>query len=167
MPTPPTPTPTCVLAGSESLLIQCGELLLERGWGIARVVSKDDAIVEWAEGKGLPVCAPGKQLAASLEGVAFDWFLSITNLSIIPEAVLAMAGRGAINFHDGPLPRYAGMYTPAWAILNGESEYGITFHEMTAGVDEGRILVQRRFPIGFNVQLTGVIQFGVVTFLQR
>ena len=39
------------------------------------------------------------------------------------------------------------MYTPAWALINGESEYGVTFHEMTAGVDEGRILVQRKFPV--------------------
>jgi len=147
MPTPQMPSASCVLAGSESLLVQCGELLLERAWEIARIVSRDDAIVEWAEAKGLEVCAPGKALAGSLEGVAFDWFFSITNLSIIPEAVLEMARFGAVNFHDGPLPAYAGMYTPAWAILNGETEYGVTFHEMTAGVDEGRILVQRRFPI--------------------
>lgn len=139
--------PSCVIAGSESLLIQCGELLLEREWGIAYVVSGDEAIVEWAEAKGLSVCAPGRALADSLDGARFDWFFSITNLSIIPEAVLALPQRGAINFHDGPLPAYAGMYTPAWALLNGESEYGITFHEMTAGIDEGRILVQKRFPI--------------------
>ncbi len=31
---------------------------------------------------------------------------------------------GAINFHDGPLPRYAGLNTPAWAIINGEAEHG-------------------------------------------
>lgn len=138
---------SAVLAGSESLLIQCGELLRERQWEIARVVSRAPEIVEWAEGHGIPVCAPGRGLAESLRGVGFDWFFSITNLSIIPEDVLAMARRGAVNFHDGPLPRYAGMYTPAWAILNGESEYGVTFHEMTAGVDEGRILAQRLFPI--------------------
>ncbi|MEM9177966.1 MAG: formyltransferase family protein, partial [Myxococcota bacterium] len=142
-----TPKPSCVLAGSESLLIQCGALLLEREWGIAYVVSKDEAIVDWAEAQGLAVCAPGKSLAASLSGVAFDWFLSITNLSILSEDVLALPQKGAINFHDGPLPAYAGMYTPAWALLHGASEYGITFHEMTAGIDDGRILVQKRFPI--------------------
>ena len=141
------PQLTCVLAGSESLLIQCGEILSERGWGIQRVVSRDSAILDWARGAGLEVCAGGKDLADQLDGVEFDYFFSITNLSIIPDAVIDRARRGAINFHDGPLPRYAGMYTPAWAILNGETEYGVTFHEMTGGVDEGRILVQRLFPI--------------------
>jgi len=147
MPSDSSSLPRCVVAGSESLLIQCGELMLERGWAIERVVSRDPAIVEWAEVKGLEVAAPGKQLADALAGVAFDYFLSITNLAIIPEAVLSMARKGAINFHDGPLPRYAGMYTPAWALLNGETEYGVTFHEMTGGIDEGRILAQRTFPI--------------------
>ena len=138
---------SCVLAGSESLLIQCGDFLLENEWTIQRVVSRDADILEWARSAGLETCAPGRDLADRLRGLEFDYFFSITNLSIIPEEVMAMAGCGAINFHDGPLPRYAGMYTPAWAILNGESEYGVTFHEMTAAVDEGRILVQRRFPI--------------------
>jgi natural product biosynthesis luciferase-like monooxygenase protein len=138
---------SCVLAGTESLLIQCGELLLEKGWVIARVVSRDDGILDWARGHDLATCAPGVGLAESLRGTEFDYFFSITNLSMIPEDVINMAQRGAINFHDGPLPRYAGMYTPAWAILNGETEYGITFHEMTVGVDEGRILIQRLFPV--------------------
>lgn len=139
--------PSCVVLGSESLLIQCASLLLERGWEIARVVSRDDDIQGWAEGEGLKVAAPGAGLSDSLRGVEFDWLLSITNLSIIPDDVLAMPRRGAINFHDGPLPKYAGMYTPAWALLEGAAEYGITFHEMTGGIDEGRILVQRKFPV--------------------
>ena len=139
--------PTAVLAGTESLLIQCGELLLERGWRLAVIVSSAAEIVDWANRHALSVAAPGRGLTDELRGVEFDWFMSITNLSIIPEEVISMARRGALNFHDGPLPRYAGMYTPAWAILNGETEYGVTFHEMTAGVDEGDILVQRLFPL--------------------
>ncbi len=147
MPSAPSQALSCVLAGSESLLIQCGELLREKGWKITRVVSRDEEILDWAGKAGLEVCPPGRELASRLGGVEFDYFFSITNLSIIPGDVIAMARRGAVNFHDGPLPRYAGMYTPAWAILNGESEYGITFHEMTEGLDEGRILVQQHFPI--------------------
>ena len=143
----PSSQSSCVLAGSESLLIQCGEVLLEGGWKIARVVSRDEGILGWARNAGLETCASGPGLADRLRGAEFDYFFSITNLSIIPADVIQMARRGAINFHDGPLPRYAGMYTPAWAILKGESEYGVTFHEMTASVDEGRILVQRLFPV--------------------
>ena len=152
----PSATPSCVLAGSESLLLQCGALLIEKGWAIQRVVSKNDEILDWAREAGIEVCAPGRTLAEALGPVDFDYFFSITNLSIISDEVLALPKRSAINFHDGPLPAYAGMYTPAWAILNGESEYGVTFHEMTGGVDEGRILVQKRFELGGDETSLGI-----------
>ena len=66
-------------------------------------------------------------------------FVSAANLRIVPERVLNAAGI-AINFHDGPLPEYAGLNTPLWAILNGRSEHGITWHVMDASVDTGAIL---------------------------
>ena len=66
-------------------------------------------------------------------------FVSAANLRIVPERVLNAAGI-AINFHDGPLPEYAGLNTPSWAILNGRSEHGITWHVMDASVDTGAIL---------------------------
>ena len=37
------------------------------------------------------------------------------------DEVLRLPRRMAINFHDGPLPRYAGLNTPVWALLNGET----------------------------------------------
>lgn len=143
----PSAVPSCVLIGADTLLIQCGELLRSAGWAIRRVVSRNGEILDWAHQAGLETAPTGRDLEARLSDVDFDYLFSITNLSILPEGLLALARRAAINFHDGPLPAYAGMYTPAWAILNGEREYGITFHEMTPGVDEGRLLVQRRFPI--------------------
>ena len=53
----------------------------------------------------------------------------------------------AINYHDGPLPRYAGHYATTWAILNQETVHGITWHSMERGVDTGDILVQRTFAL--------------------
>lgn len=148
LPASPQSPFSCVLVGAESLLIQCGEMLLEKNVEICTVVSRNAQILDWARAKELPTAAPGKGLADTLRPLSFDYFLSITNLAMIDGEVLAMANRASINFHDGPLPRYAGMYAPAWAILGGESEYGITFHEMTEGADEGDIYVQRRFEIG-------------------
>ena len=60
--------------------------------------------------------------------------------------VLALA-RGAVNFHDGPLPRYAGLNAPVWAILNGERQHGISWHLIEGGVDEGDVLESRSFDI--------------------
>ncbi|EEW26720.1 MupA/Atu3671 family FMN-dependent luciferase-like monooxygenase [Rhodobacter ferrooxidans] len=135
-----------IVIGNESLTIQCAEVLLARGHSIAALVSRNPEVQAWAQARGLRQEAPGQGLADRLAGLRVDWLLSIANLSLIPEAVLALA-KGAVNFHDGPLPRYAGLNAPVWAILNGEVRHGITWHLIAGGVDEGDILEQRLFDI--------------------
>lgn len=136
----------CYIMGTESLLIECANILREKGHHILGVISRAEPILNWANVNQVPVIEPGKGLADRLSR-PFDYFFSITNLSIVPEDVLALPEKGAINFHDGPLPRYAGLYATTWALLNGEKEHGVTWHTMTADVDKGEILKQRLFPI--------------------
>ena len=62
----------------------------------------------------------------------FDYFLSITNLSIVPNEVIAKAKKGGINFHDGPLPRYAGLY--ATALFKTRTAKGLIESEKIAAV---------------------------------
>lgn len=133
---------TCALIGNESLLIGCADALLARGHQIRAVVSQDADIRAWAVDKGLELL----DKPAGLTG-GFDWLLSIANLTVIPDDVLALAAKGAVNFHDGPLPRYAGLNTPNWALINGEPQHGITWHMIEGGVDEGDILAQRMFDV--------------------
>ncbi|MHA7839660.1 MAG: hypothetical protein ACX98W_19520, partial [bacterium] len=104
---------SCVLIGSDSLLIQCGEILLQKGHAIRGVASRERAILDWAQSKQLPTFPSGRQITSHLRGMELDYLFSITNLSIIPEEALEIPRKAAINFHDGPLPRYAGMYAPA------------------------------------------------------
>ena len=108
------------LMGAESLLVQCAEILLQRGHTVRGVISDNADIAAWARSRSIPVLSPGKGLAERITE-DFDWFFSIANLRIIPDAVLAKARQGGVNFHDGPLPRYAGLNAPNWALLNGES----------------------------------------------
>ena len=138
---------SCYLAGSESLLIHCAEAWLDRGHVVRGVITATPQLVSWAEERGLPVVAPGKDLAARLTE-PFDYFFSITNLTMIPGDVIAKARKGAINFHDGPLPRYAGLYATAWALFNREESHGITWHAMTEDVDAGAIYHQTTFELG-------------------
>ncbi|MGR3761994.1 MupA/Atu3671 family FMN-dependent luciferase-like monooxygenase [Roseobacteraceae bacterium NS-SX3] len=133
---------SCVAIGDESLLIGCCEAVLARGHQIRAVVSQDADIRKWASGKGLDVLKHAEEIPGG-----FDWLLSIANLTMLPGAVLARASRGAVNFHDGPLPRYAGLNTPVWALIEGAQEHGITWHVMEGGADEGDILVQRLFGV--------------------
>ncbi|MGE0792101.1 MAG: MupA/Atu3671 family FMN-dependent luciferase-like monooxygenase [Sandaracinaceae bacterium] len=137
----------CYVMGNESLLVQCAELALERGHTIVGVVTDNADIGRWAEDKKLRVIAPGPELASRLGTDPFEWFFSIANLKIIPSDVLALPTKGAINFHDGPLPRYAGLNAPTWAILAGERTHGVTWHLIEGGVDEGDILEQRVFEL--------------------
>ena len=141
---------SCVLIGSDSLLSECGRVLLGRGHEIVGVVSDAPKILGWARATGLRAFTKDEDFDQTVGGLSFDYLFSIANLSLVPEAVLKMARRGAINFHDGPLPRYAGVNAPAWALINGESTYGITWHEMTAGADEGPVYKQALFDIGPN-----------------
>ena len=139
---------SCFIIGEESLLIQCADILLERGHDVRGVISQSPAITNWAAEKGLLVLAPGKELPQTLaQQPAFDYFLSITNLAIIPDAILALPQKGAINFHDGPLPKFAGLYATSWALLHQAAQHGVTWHGMRSGVDKGDILVQRLLDI--------------------
>ncbi|UJR80259.1 MupA/Atu3671 family FMN-dependent luciferase-like monooxygenase [Sandaracinus amylolyticus] len=145
----------CYVIGNESLAIQCADILRARGHAVLGIVSSDEGIGKWADQNGVARIAPGKGLAErlrahteSIGGGEFDWLFSIANLTIIPDDVLAMPKRGSINFHDGPLPRYAGLNAPMWAILNAEPRHGISWHVIEGGVDEGDILAQRTFGIG-------------------
>ena len=133
---------TALFIGHESLTRHCAEAWLAQGHGIVAVVTGNVALHDWAQGQGIKVAS---SLHEDLPEC--DWVVSVANLSIIPQRVLGLARRGAVNFHDGPLPRHAGLNAPVWAILEAETEYGITWHLIENGVDEGDILVQRHFVI--------------------
>src|SRR5690606_3850026 len=132
--------------GEQSLLIQCAERLLDSGWRIDAVVSGNPAVLRWCQERDLVCLDASSALLTRFAPASVDWVFSITWLQVLPDAVLAL-GRETANFHDGPLPRYAGLNTPLWALINQESDYGITWHRMVAGTDRGDILVQRQFDL--------------------
>jgi natural product biosynthesis luciferase-like monooxygenase protein len=138
---------SAVLIGHEPLTQNCGQVLLDTGHTLAAVVTRCPTITAWAKDAGLRVEAPGPDLAQRLAGLPFDWLLSIANLDMLPADLLDLPSQGAVNFHDGPLPRYAGLNAPVWAKLAGEAQHGITWHLIAGGVDEGDILLQRMFDI--------------------
>jgi methionyl-tRNA formyltransferase len=69
---------------------------------------------------------------------------------ILRQDVLSAARLGGINIHGAMLPKYRGCNPTQWAILNGETEAGVTMHEMSAGLDEGAIIDQRAVPLLFE-----------------
>jgi len=131
-----------VLIGDETLLIQCAEDLMHRGHRIQGVVSRDEQIEAWCRSNGVARFDPDEYEAA-VQDLAFDYLFSIANLRVVPDAVLQQARRGAINFHDGPLPEYAGLNVTSWALINQEPTHAVTWHLMEEGVDEGDVLVRQ------------------------
>lgn len=73
--------------------------------------------------------------------------LSIINPRILPADILEKENILALNIHQALLPRYKGRNAEAWAIYNGDTEAGITWHKMLAKVDAGEILALRKIPI--------------------
>lgn len=136
-----------VFIGEGTLLAQCAEALLGAGHSIVAVVSTDRTIAQWASTRGLHRCDSIEELPALASDHRIDYLFSVANLSMIPARILALASRGGINFHDGPLPRYAGLHATSWALLNGERTHGVTWHEMGERADTGRILAQRTFDV--------------------
>ena len=138
----------CTLIGADSLLIECGELLLLRGHEVVAVVAGSPKVADWARAKGLAaIDLADPSWVSALSEKKFDWLFAITHLAILPDEVLALPEKGAVNFHDGPLPAYAGLNAPAWALLNGETTYGISWHEITSGIDEGDLFKQQLFDV--------------------
>lgn len=56
-------------------------------------------------------------------------------------------GARLYNIHFSLLPKYKGMYTSAWPILNGEQKTGVTLHRINPGIDTGDIIDQKSFSI--------------------
>ena len=158
----------CLLIGNETLLAQCGRVLQERGHQVVAVVADGAPARDWAGKAGVPGLDWGSDLAETLAHVEYDWLFSIANLRMLPEAVCRKARQGAANFHDGPLPRFAGLNAPVWAILEDERSFGVTWHEITAGADEGVIHAQSSFPIDANETAlslnTKCFEAGLATF---
>jgi natural product biosynthesis luciferase-like monooxygenase protein len=151
MPSNKSSTFSCYLIGGDSLLIECGEILQSKGHSIRGVVTNAPRLSQWAIGKSIPVITADADYPATLakqsQSAPFDYLFSITHLAIIKDEVLALPQKKTINFHDGPLPAYAGLNTPAWALMNQEEKYGISWHNAVSGVDEGELLKQELFDI--------------------
>jgi len=66
---------------------------------------------------------------------------------ILPRSVIEVPRRGCVNVHGGLLPDYRGPHVMQWAIINGESETGVTLHYADAGIDTGPVIAGERVPI--------------------
>ena len=66
---------------------------------------------------------------------------------ILPEDILAVPDKGCINVHSSILPKYRGAAPINWAIINGETQTGVTTFFLDHDIDTGRIIMSKSFDI--------------------
>ena len=139
---------SCFVVGDGILALSCLEILLQKDCQVLGVYSTDNSLQKWSQEHGITHAASRSMFQKTLLGVEYDYLFSINNIQwIIPKNVIARAKKATINYHDSPLPKYAGLYATSWALLNGETEYAVTWHEVSAEIDAGRIFKQASVPI--------------------
>ncbi|WP_354259612.1 formyltransferase family protein, partial [Bradyrhizobium sp. F1.13.3] len=114
------------------------------GHDIRVALCADATFANWAARANIPCVVSVEELAALLKAEPVEWIFSVANPFVLPPEVFGRARQGAFNYHDGPLPRYAGTHATSWALLARETEHGITWHRIDHGVDTGELVVQRQ-----------------------
>ena len=122
----------------------------DRARGRGRKVSPPPVKVV-AERAGLPVLQPDSvrtfDFIKTLRAYAPDLLVVVAYGRILPEPLLRLAPLGAINVHGSLLPRHRGAAPIQWAIIDGETETGITTMMTAIGMDTGDILLVDRLII--------------------
>jgi methionyl-tRNA formyltransferase len=114
---------------------------------------KTSPVKDYAIRHGLQVLQPSnlkdprflEQLAAWRPDI-----IAVVAFRMLPEAVWSMPSRGTINLHASLLPRYRGAAPINWAIINGDTETGLTTFFINEAIDEGKVLLQEQVSIDEN-----------------
>lgn len=89
-----------------------------------------------------------KELGAALDKLTDKTLIiSASNNYLFPASLVDKPELTIVNFHNALLPDYPGRNAPTWVIYKGEKKTGITWHYVTAGVDEGSIIIQKQCEI--------------------
>lgn len=109
------------------------------------------AVKQLAVAKDLPVLQPERarrtEFVQQLAGLRPDLIAVMAYGQILPPDILDLPRFGCVNVHTSLLPKYRGAAPIQWAILNDETETGVTIMKMDAGLDTGDILTQQATPI--------------------
>lgn len=87
--------------------------------------------------------------------------ISANNRYLFPAKLCAKSNVEIINFHYGYLPSYRGMNIPTWVIYNREPFTGVTWHYVTAEVDRGEIIAQKKIALHNDITAYDVVRNGM------
>lgn len=154
---------TCaVVFGYGDVGVRCLATLLAHGVDVPLVVTHADdpaetqwfeSVARFAQERDIPVMSwQGSEyeytpLYARVAACRPEFIFSFYYRAMLPQPLLALASRGALNVHGSLLPKFRGRAPVNWAILKGETRTGATLHYMSEKPDAGDIVGRRAVPI--------------------
>jgi methionyl-tRNA formyltransferase len=90
---------------------------------------------------------PSESFAELIRELDVDLLVNVHSLSVLNSEVVRAPRIGSFNLHPGPLPEYAGLNAPSWAIYEGQRTHAATLHWMEAEIDAGPIAYRASFAI--------------------
>lgn len=152
-----------VFMGTPEFAVPSLRALVEGGYNVVAVVTTPDKpagrgqkihesdVKVAARELGLPILQPEKlrdpEFVEAMQALQPDLGIVIA-FRMLPEVIWAMPRLGTFNLHASLLPQYRGAAPINWAIINGESETGVTTFLLNHEIDKGAIIGQIRVPIG-------------------
>jgi len=148
--------------GSPEIAIPPLKRLLEGQDEIVTAVSQPDkpagrgqelqacAVAQFARERNLPLLQPEKlneETVRQIRSLQSDLIVVVGYGKILPNELLNIPLQKCVNVHFSLLPKYRGAAPVQWALINGETETGVTTLFMTDKLDAGPILLQKRLPI--------------------
>lgn len=175
-----------VFMGTPEFAVETLKALVENGYHVVAVVTQPDKPVGrhgsvlqpspvkvYAQEQGLPVLQPEKMKdPVFLETLkSYDANLQVVvAFRMLPEVVWAMPRYGTFNVHAALLPLYRGAAPINWAVINGETQTGVTTFFLDHDIDTGRIIDQLTFDIPDEADVEyvydGLMQLGAKLCLQ-
>jgi methionyl-tRNA formyltransferase len=153
--------------GTPEFALPSLNMLVEEGYEIAAVVTQPDKpkgrgnklccppVKEYADKKGLLVLQPEKvktqDFINQIRNLEPDLLVTAAYGKILPADLLDIPRYGCINVHASLLPKYRGAAPINWAIINGETQTGITTMQTDAGMDTGDILLKSEIEISRDI----------------
>lgn len=152
-----------VYMGTPEFAVESLKRLVEGGYQVVGVITMPDKpmgrhgsvrqaspVKQYAVSQGLKVLQPEKlkneEFLEELRALKADLQIVVA-FRMLPEVVWNMPRLGTFNLHASLLPQYRGAAPINWAVINGETETGITTFFLKHEIDTGEIIDQVRIPI--------------------
>lgn len=151
-----------VFFGTPEFAVESLDRLISAGFDIVAVVTMPDKIAgrghkliesdvkKFAKSKGLKILQPeilkDPDFIKELKNLNADLFIVIA-FRMLPQIVWEMPPLGTFNLHASFLPKYRGAAPINWAVINGETETGITTFFLKHEIDTGDIIQQKKIKI--------------------